>query len=71
MSDERTRDIVLLFWNLASSERREIALELGIVDQEEIRRLPEAERYGRALRRAGERGLLDRLTEEVEKRERH
>lgn len=71
MSDERTRDIVLRFWNLASSERREIALDLGIVDQEEIQRLPEAERYGRALRRAGERGLLNRLTEEVEKRERH
>ncbi len=70
MSDERTRNLVLRFWNLASSERREIALDLGIVDEQEIRQFPEAERYGRALRRAGERGLLDRLAEEIVKRER-
>jgi predicted MPP superfamily phosphohydrolase len=68
MSDERTRNLVLRFWELASSERREIATELGLLENEEIR-LPEAERYGRALTRAGERGLLDEIADEIEKRE--
>ena len=70
MSDERTRNLVLRFWNLASSERREITLYLGIVNEEEIKNFPEAERYGRALRRAGERGLIDKLAEEIARRER-
>jgi GTPase-associated adaptor domain/Calcineurin-like phosphoesterase len=69
MSDERTRNLVLRFWDLASSERREIALTLGLIEPDEMR-LPEAERYGRALGRAGERGLLTRIAEEIEKRER-
>jgi hypothetical protein len=69
MSDDRTRNLVLRFWDLASSERREIALGLGIIDQDEIKRFPEAERYGRALRRAGERGLLEQLADEIEKKE--
>jgi GTPase-associated adaptor domain-containing protein/calcineurin-like phosphoesterase family protein len=71
MSDDRTRNLVLRFWDLASSERREIALDLGIVSEDEIRSFPEAERYGRALRRAGERGLLDKLADEIEKKEKH
>jgi predicted MPP superfamily phosphohydrolase len=70
MSDEKTRNLVLRFWELASSERREIAMELGLLENEEIR-LPEAERYGRALGRAGERSLLNKLADEIEKRERH
>lgn len=70
MGDERTRNLVLRFWDLASSQRREIATELGLLENEEIR-LPEAERYGRALVRAGERGLLDRVADEIEKRETH
>ena len=56
--------------NFASSERREIATELGLLENEEIR-LPEPERYGRALARAGERGLLDKVAGEIEKREKH
>jgi hypothetical protein len=31
--------------------------------------LPEAERYGRALMRAGERRLLEKVAEAIEKRE--
>jgi predicted phosphodiesterase len=68
MTDERARNLVLRFWNLASSERREIALELGLLENEEIR-LPEPERYGRALSRAGERGLLEKIADEIERRE--
>ena len=70
MSDERTRNLVLRFWDLASSERRQIAMELELLENEEIR-LPEAERYGRALARAGERGLLKKVADEIEKREQH
>jgi len=69
MSDEKTRNLVLRFWNLATSERREIARQLQLVQPEEIL-LPEAEKYGRALRRAGERGLLDQVAEEIQIRER-
>jgi predicted phosphodiesterase len=68
MEEEKTRNLVLRFWNLASSERREIALELGLLENEEIR-LPEAERYGRALVRAGARGLLDKIADEILRRE--
>jgi hypothetical protein len=69
MSDQRTRNLIFRFWNLASSQRRDIALALGLIGEEDLR-LPEAERYGRALLRAGERGLLDRVAEEVEALER-
>jgi hypothetical protein len=71
MSDRDMRNLVLRFWDLASSQRREIALELGLLEKEEITKLPEPERYGRALSRAGERGLLERVAEEIEKREEH
>jgi hypothetical protein len=53
MSDDKTRNLVLRFWSLASSERREIALHLGLIEHEDIR-IPEAERYGRAFQRVGE-----------------
>ena len=68
MSDERTRNLVFRFWGLTSSERREIAADLGLLENEEIR-LPEPERYGRALVRAGERRLLERVADEIEKKE--
>jgi hypothetical protein len=68
MSSERTRNLVLRFWNLASSERREIAIGLGLMRENELQ-LPEAERYGRALTRAAEQGLLEKVVVEIEKRE--
>jgi predicted phosphodiesterase len=66
MSDERTRQIIYRFWRLASSQRRKLAFDLGIIGQADMV-LPEPERYGRALVRAAERGLLERLAEEVER----
>ena len=42
---------------------------MGLIEQSELQ-LPEPERYGRALLRAGERGLLNELTREVAARER-
>jgi predicted MPP superfamily phosphohydrolase len=70
MSDDNTRNLVLRFWELASSERREIAMALGLLDAEDMR-LPEPERYDRAFVRAGERALLTRFAAEIAKREKH
>jgi hypothetical protein len=68
MSDESTCHLVFRFWNLTVSQRREIALGLGLIDPAELT-LPEHERYGRALLRAGERGLLEQVAREVAQRE--
>jgi hypothetical protein len=70
MSDEDTRNLVFRFWSLTMSDRREIALGLGLIEEAEMT-LPEPERYGRALLRAGERKLLERLAREVANREKH
>lgn len=68
MSNENTRNLVFRFWNLTVSQRREITLRLGLIEEGELR-LPEPERYGRALLRAGERGMLDQLAYEITQRE--
>jgi hypothetical protein len=70
MADERTRSIVLRFWNLDMSDRREISRTLKLIEPGE-NTLPPAERFGRALIRAGERGMLESLSNEIEKREKH
>lgn len=68
MSNQSTRNLVMRFWNLSISQRREIALKLGLIVEADLR-IPEPERYGRALLLAGERGLLEQLAQEVEQRE--
>jgi hypothetical protein len=68
MGDRRTRHLVDRFWDLDASDRREIALQLGLITTEEIQ-LPEAQRYGVALIRAAERNLIDRLDKMVGERE--
>lgn len=68
MGDRRTRHLVDRFWDLDGSDRREIALELGLITQDEVQ-LPEAQRYGIALIRAAERNLIDRLDQMVAERE--
>lgn len=68
MGDRRTRHLVDRFWDLDASDRREIALELGLITPEEIQ-LPEAQRYGVALIRASERNLLGQLERLVGERE--
>ena len=64
----RDRDLVFRFWALTMSQRRDIARALNLLEPGEMQ-TPEAERYGRALLRAKERGLVDRLSEEITKRE--
>ncbi len=68
MDERRTRNIVLRFWSLTTSQRREIAMKLGLIDEKALS-MPEPERYGRALEEAGKRGLVEQLVQEIEKSE--
>jgi len=68
MGDASTRNLVFRFWSLKTSEWREIALRLGLITQAEMT-VPEPERYGRALIRASERGLLEELAREIAQKE--
>jgi hypothetical protein len=68
MGDPSTRNLVFRFWNLKTSERREIAVSLGLISEEELQ-LPEPERYGRALIRASDRGQLGDLARAVAQKE--
>lgn len=66
MNELSTRRLVTRWWRLPMNARRDIALGLGLIVDAEIA-LPEPERYGLALSRAGERNQLAELTREVEK----
>lgn len=68
MDDSTTRNLIDRFWDLDASDRREIALELALIDDGEVD-LPEQQRYNMALIRASERKLLDQLEKLVEDRE--
>ncbi len=68
MGKASTRNLVFRFWNLKASERREIVQRLDLVTEVELS-LPEPERYGRALIRASERGILDELAQEIAQKE--
>ena len=68
MGDASTRNLVFRFWNLTISQRREIALRLGLISEDELG-LPEPELYGRALIRAGQSGKLDELGRAVAQKE--
>ena len=68
MGDASTRNLVFRFWNLTSSQRREITRRLELISLDEIS-LPEPERYGRAFIRAGECGKLETFAREVAKKE--
>ncbi|TCQ14084.1 metallophosphoesterase [Rhizobium sp. PP-CC-3G-465] len=69
MGDPSTRNLIFRFWSLTASARREITLKLGLITKDELT-VPEPERYGRALIRAGERDQVSELGAEVAKRER-
>lgn len=68
MGEEDTRDLLYRFWNLSSSQRREIATSLGLLMDGEMK-LPEPERYGRALIRAAEMHIMDKVATAVAKLE--
>lgn len=64
MGEEDTRDLLYRFWNLSSSQRRGIAVKLSLLKEGEMK-LPEPERYGRALIRAAELNIMDKVATEV------
>ena len=68
MSTPSTRNLIYRFWNhLDVSDRRDIALKLGLITQDDLTaKVPDSERYGKALERAGSRSLLIDLAREVE-----
>jgi hypothetical protein len=68
MGEADTRDLLYRFWRLTSSQRRTIAQDLGLLEEGEMR-LPEPERYGRALIRAGERKQINDVAAAVAKLE--
>lgn len=68
MGEADTRDLLFRFWRLTSSQRRTIIQDLKLLEQGEIK-LPEPERYGRALIRAGEREILKDVAAAVAKLE--
>jgi hypothetical protein len=68
MGEEDTRDLLYRFWNLTSSHRRDIVTRLGLLKDGEMK-LPEPERYGRALIRAAELQIMDKIAAEVAKLE--
>jgi calcineurin-like phosphoesterase family protein len=68
MGEEDTRDLLYRFWNLTSSQRRGIVTRLSLLKEGEIK-LPEPERYGRALIRAAELQIMDKVAAEVAKLE--
>ncbi len=69
MGEEDTRDLLYRFWNLSSSQRRDIATSLDLLKEDEMR-LPEPERYGRVLIRAAQLNIMDKIAAEVAKLER-
>ncbi|QDG74810.1 metallophosphoesterase [Labrenzia sp. PHM005] len=68
MGETDTRELLYRFWRLTSGQRRTIITELGLLEEGELR-LPEPERYGRALIRAGERNLINEIAAAVARME--
>jgi hypothetical protein len=68
MGEEDTRDLLYRFWSLTSSQRRDIAMTLGLLKEGDMK-LPEPERYGRALILAAELKIMDKVAAEVAKME--
>lgn len=66
MGEKSTRNLVIRWWGLPMAARRDIAIRLGLISQDEVS-LPEPERYARALLRAKERNQLEQVAEEINK----
>ena len=62
------RDLIHRFWQLSSSQRREIAQSFDLLEDGEIRLL-EPERYRRALARAGDREIMGEVAAAVARME--
>ncbi len=69
MGDEARRDLIHRFWQLDGDKKRRVMLTLRLISEDELS-IPEPERYGMGLLRAGERKLLDQLAEMIASQER-
>lgn len=69
MGEKKSRNIVRRFWKLSQSDKRQIALDLGLITKDDISSMPEAERYGRALLKAHQEDLLNKLDEAIKRKE--
>jgi len=58
------RDISLRFFKLTLSQKSAIAGKLGLLEDEDVNQ-PDFERFRRVFLRAQDRGLVQRLDEEV------
>jgi hypothetical protein len=63
-----TENLVFRFWQLGAKEMREIALDLGLIDQIDLDLSP-PQRYYKAMETARDKGLLRELAVQIQKRE--
>lgn len=68
MSQSSNRNLIYRFWKLAVSQRRDLINHFNLLEPGE-ERLLEPERYGRALLRARDKGLLEDIGREIERLE--
>jgi hypothetical protein len=65
MSTPSTKRLMFRFWNLSISQRRELALKLALITEQDLA-TPEPERYAKALQIAVKENLLLELAREIE-----
>ena len=65
MSTGSNKSLVYRFWDLASSQRREIANKLGLLSEKELE-LPEIERYKRAFKHAKDNDKVQELRDAIQ-----
>lgn len=70
VTEPSTDNLIFRFWQLSSSQMRDIAIELGLMTQDDLK-VPPHERYHNALNVAKQKGLLAELAKQIEKLERN
>ncbi|PHV10315.1 metallophosphoesterase [Chitinimonas sp. BJB300] len=68
VTEPSTDNLIFRFWQLSSSQMRDIALELGLMTKDDMQ-VPPHERYRNALNVAKQKGLLIELAKLIEKNE--
>jgi hypothetical protein len=68
VNEPSTDNLVFRFWQLSGSQRRDIALQLGLITKADLQ-IPPHHLYHNALKLAKERGLLLDLARQIEKHE--
>jgi hypothetical protein len=68
MSEPSTDDLAYRFWQLATHQRLEIALAMGLITEKDLEMAP-PQRYTKALTVATEKGLLTELARQIQENE--